>query len=61
MYIVITQALIKLFFVNSLSDADGLTPLHIAAQWDKADCLSLLLNKGADLSLLDKDGNNILW
>lgn len=50
-----------LFQFIFLSDADGITPLHVAAQWDKADCFSLLLENGADLSLIDKDGNDIRW
>ena len=52
------QKLLKTF---NYSDADGITPLHVAAQWDKADCLALLLQNGADLSLCDKEGRDINW
>ena len=43
------------------SDADGITPLHVAAQWGKADCLALLLQNGGDVSLSDREGRDVYW
>ncbi|XP_067663216.1 putative ankyrin repeat protein RF_0381 [Haliotis asinina] len=40
--------------------ADGFTPAMIAASGEHNDVFNLLVEKGADLTLMENDGNNIL-
>ena len=41
-------------------DAHQSTPLHLAAELDLANVAEILLQNGADPTLLDQDGNNCL-
>ena len=41
-------------WVDSQND-DGLTPLHVAALWGKAEAVQLLLARGADPAITDCD------
>ena len=43
-----------------MKDNNGQTPLHIAASKGYFECLTLLLNGGADPSLTDNDGSTPL-
>ena len=43
------------------SDGDGQTPLHIAAEWGKADILHLLLTNGGDVDAETRDGHDVSW
>lgn len=37
---------------------DGVTPLHIAAAWDRAPVVRMLLSYGGDPFVVDEDGKN---
>ncbi|XP_046558662.1 protein VAPYRIN-like [Haliotis rubra] len=41
-------------------DVDGRTPVMWAALWGHRDVVELLVSRGADVSLVDDDGNNTL-
>ena len=56
---ILVSFLLKYYFY--FSDEDGQTPLHIAAEWGKAECVSLLLNYGADIDAKTKDGYDVFW
>ncbi|XP_067669994.1 histone-lysine N-methyltransferase EHMT2-like [Haliotis asinina] len=45
--------------VNSRGDV-GMTPVMRAARWRHRDMVELLVSRGADVSLVDDDGNSIL-
>lgn len=45
----------------SLPDREGRTPLHFAAQEQRADMVRLLLKAGAIVDAEDKHGNTPLW
>ena len=47
--------------VDFFSDEDGQTPLHIAAEWGKADCVYLLLTNGANIDAKTRDGHDVFW
>lgn len=40
--------------------ADGLTPIHVAAMWNRVNCLKLLIDRGGNPYQEDKDGSNAL-
>ena len=40
--------------INS-QNGDGFTPLHVAAMWDKEECVRLLMERGADPAISDDD------
>jgi ankyrin repeat protein len=46
--------------VNNQDRANGSTPLHAAAEYGSAECMRLLLEKNADVSLLDHFGQTAL-
>lgn len=39
---------------------DGLTPIHIAAMWNRVNCLKLLINRGGNPYREDNEGMNAL-
>lgn len=43
-----------------IASADGLTPIHIAAMWNRVNCLKLLLDRGGNPYREDKEGSNAL-
>lgn len=43
-----------------LPSADGLTPIHVAAMWNRVNCLKLLIDRGGNPYQEDKDGLNAL-
>jgi ankyrin repeat protein len=44
---------------RSETDARGTTPLHVAAQFGQAEAARMLLEYGADVSLLDSENDSI--
>ena len=40
--------------------ADGLTPIHVAAMWNRVNCLKLMIDRGGNPYQEDKDGLNAL-
>lgn len=44
---------------RSETDARGTYPLHVAAEFDRASAARMLVNYGADVSLLDSENNAI--
>ncbi|XP_049783268.1 ankyrin repeat domain-containing protein 16-like isoform X2 [Schistocerca cancellata] len=46
--------------VNSVSDIDRVTPLHVAAREKQSDVVHLLMKLGADTSLTDAHGRSVL-
>jgi len=42
-------------------DRDGVTLLHVAAEWGHTEISALLIEKGADVSAKDKYGNTPLY
>ncbi|XP_031572371.1 transient receptor potential cation channel subfamily A member 1-like [Actinia tenebrosa] len=46
----------------SMADKNGLTCLHIAAKYDQADIIALLLNQQIDINILDRNGKTpLMW
>ena len=46
--------------MNSANEESGVTPLIAAAKNEKDECVQLLINKGADVNIVDSDGNTAL-
>ena len=44
---------------RSATDARGTTPLHVAAEYGQAEAARMLLDYGADVSLLDSENDSI--
>ena len=51
---ILFKALCHLVIVSNLQH--NITPLHVAAKWGKANMVSLLLDKGANLEAKTRDG-----
>lgn len=43
-----------------IASAEGLTPIHVAAMWNRVNCLKLLIDRGGNPYQKDKDGLNAL-
>ena len=50
------QSLIKSGANCNVTDKDGWTPLHYAAERDDEECIAVLLAAGADVSIKDNEG-----
>lgn len=56
----ITELLIKYGASVNSGDIFGYTPLHVAALNENTQCVQILINKGADVSVKTKGGNSAL-
>ena len=43
-----------------IPSADGLTPIHVAAMWNRVNCLKLLIDRGGNPYQKDNEGMNAL-
>lgn len=57
----IAQFLLDRDIDENMSNSDGQTPLHLISVCQNLQVAECLLQKGADLNIRDKYGNNALW
>lgn len=55
------EELLKARFDPDIGDAQGRTPLHIAASKGHEECVMVLLRHGCNIHLRDVNGNTALW
>jgi len=57
----LVEIILKYHGNPNVCDGDGQTPLHIAAEWGKADILHLLLTNGGDVDAETRDGHDVSY